>query len=465
MQLGRLRALAAAAAGTLAWAGTAHAAVTDFATSFEATDPPPTWISTAERASGVTGPLPTGIPGNVTDTVVAVRASGENAGGGEVKENLVDGSPEPSGSCSRETGWVEFELAQPVAVVHYALTSANDARRARPARLDAPGLAGRQSWTDLDTQVGQTFGAALPDQGVSLRQPDRLSPLPAGHHAQRRRRPRCSWPSCSCRTASTAPPPAGRHAQPARHGPARRLHRQAGAGFTGLKALQYARQAHRRRPRLLVQQGLRRRHRGRAGDRAVVPDLPGLHPRTTCATRAPTSRSTWPSPTAPTSATWARRPARRAAQPARARAPRRRSTPTSGTKTAADRQGRRAARPSTGSSSATTAPPGRRRSAAGSTTSRSPAAPPGPRRVAPVRLRRHHAAAPTPAAASRAATTSATAVPHGFNFWTPGHQRRLAELDLRVPPGQQRREPARRCRRSPRATSPARGWATGRPSR
>ena len=46
-----------------------------------------------------------------------------------------------------------------------------------------------------------------------------------------------------------------------------------------------------------------------------------------------------------------------------------------------------------------------------------------------------------------------------------GDERRLAELALRVPPRQQRGRTCRRCRRSPPATSRARGWATGRRSR
>src|SRR5215207_8240859 len=123
--------LTAVVVGCLAIAAPAQAhhprATVDFASSFEAGDAQPTWTNTAERASGVTGPKPSGIPGNVTDTVVAVTASGENTGGGEVKENLVDGSENTKWLVFERSGWVAVELAQPVAVVKYALTSANDA--------------------------------------------------------------------------------------------------------------------------------------------------------------------------------------------------------------------------------------------------------------------------------------------------------------------------------------------------
>ena len=57
----------------------------EFASSFEAGEPAPDWLNTVDtgpdgkkRASGVDGGYSTGIPGNVTDHVTEVRASGEN---------------------------------------------------------------------------------------------------------------------------------------------------------------------------------------------------------------------------------------------------------------------------------------------------------------------------------------------------------------------------------------------------
>jgi hypothetical protein len=142
----------------LAPAGAARAATSDFSSSFEASDAQPTRTNTAERASGVTGPKPTGIPGNVTDTAVAVTASGENTDGGEVKENLVDGSPNTKWLVFENTGWVAVQLAQPATVVRYALTSANDAPGRDPQDWTLEGSQDGSSWTVLDTQTGQSFG-------------------------------------------------------------------------------------------------------------------------------------------------------------------------------------------------------------------------------------------------------------------------------------------------------------------
>src|SRR4051794_32421732 len=146
----------AAAAGPSA----AAAAPGDFSSSFEPSDPQPAWVDSVDgdRSSGVTGPTRSdGIPGNQTDKVTAVRASGENTGGGEVKENLVDGSPQTKWLVFEPTGWVEFDFSEPFAAVDYALTSANDAAGRDPKDWTLSGSDDGTTWTKLDTQSGQDF--------------------------------------------------------------------------------------------------------------------------------------------------------------------------------------------------------------------------------------------------------------------------------------------------------------------
>ena len=125
------------------------AADREFASSFEAGDPAPDWLSTVDtgpdgtpRASGVDGGYSTGIPGNVNDHVTEVRASGENAGAGEVKENLADGESGTKWLTFQPTGWAEFDLDKPVEVRTYALTSANDAAARGGRRGGPPGAGG-----------------------------------------------------------------------------------------------------------------------------------------------------------------------------------------------------------------------------------------------------------------------------------------------------------------------------------
>ncbi|MBC9713136.1 glycoside hydrolase family 92 protein [Streptomyces sp. TRM66268-LWL] len=142
----------------------APAADTAFRSSFEDDQAPVDWRNTPEtgpdgkkKASGVDGAFSSGIPGNVTDRVTEVRASGENAGSGEVKENLVDLEPTSKWLTFAPTGWAEFDLDEPVKVVTYALTSANDAAGRDPKDWKLQGSADGKEWTTLDTRSGESF--------------------------------------------------------------------------------------------------------------------------------------------------------------------------------------------------------------------------------------------------------------------------------------------------------------------
>lgn len=135
----------------------------DFYTSFEQGQPQPNWENTVEvdaegneRMSGVTGDPPTGIPGNVTDQVVEVRASGENPPN-EAKESVVDGNTGTKWLVFESTAWVEVRLEAPVAVVHYALTSADDEPERDPRDWVLQGSVDGETWTTLDTRTDADF--------------------------------------------------------------------------------------------------------------------------------------------------------------------------------------------------------------------------------------------------------------------------------------------------------------------
>ncbi|MFC4498318.1 MULTISPECIES: GH92 family glycosyl hydrolase [Streptomyces] len=150
-----------------------------FASSFEADQPAPAWVSTVEttpgggkRASGVDGGYATGgLPGDVTDRVTDVRASAENTASGEVKENLVDGEPSSKWLTFAPTGWVEFDLAQPAAVTAYALTSANDFAERDPADWTLQGSADGTTWTTVDTRSGESFAERFQTRTYTLAAP------------------------------------------------------------------------------------------------------------------------------------------------------------------------------------------------------------------------------------------------------------------------------------------------------
>ncbi|MFD9094833.1 GH92 family glycosyl hydrolase [Streptomyces collinus] len=156
----------------------AAAADREFASSFEAGNPAPDWLNTVDtgadggkRASGVDGGYSTGIPGNVTDHVTEVRASGENSGAGEVKENLADGEPGTKWLTFQPTGWVEFDLDKPVKLVTYALTSANDYDERDPRDWTLQGSTDGKDWKTLDSRSGESFAERFQTRSYDLAEP------------------------------------------------------------------------------------------------------------------------------------------------------------------------------------------------------------------------------------------------------------------------------------------------------
>ncbi|MEH0473484.1 GH92 family glycosyl hydrolase [Streptomyces sp. B21-097] len=149
-----------------------------FASSFEAGERAPDWVSTVEsapgggkRASGVDGGYGGGLPGDVTDRVTDVRASADNAAGGEVAENLVDGEASTKWLAFAADGWVEFDLDRPARIRAYALTSANDFTERDPADWVLSGSADGATWTALDSRHGEAFTERLQTRAYSLATP------------------------------------------------------------------------------------------------------------------------------------------------------------------------------------------------------------------------------------------------------------------------------------------------------
>ena len=111
MYLRRIAALLVAA-GTFIAVPAARAA--DFSTSFEASDPAPTWTNTSEESVGVSGTKP-GLPGSVMDKIVAVTANGENPPN-EIAVNLKDGDVNTKWLSFTSTGWAAYRLSAPTVV-------------------------------------------------------------------------------------------------------------------------------------------------------------------------------------------------------------------------------------------------------------------------------------------------------------------------------------------------------------
>ncbi|NMO49927.1 ATP-binding protein [Actinoplanes sp. TBRC 11911] len=169
---GALLLVSAGLAVTPATANASPAPPGDFTSSFESADPQPA-ASTAEvdtKGNPVQGNLTgsrLGLPGSVLDQVSAVTASAENAPN-EVAVNLKDIDSSTKWLTFSTTGWVTYQLAAPVKVVKYSLTSANDAPGRDPKDFTIQGSNDGSQWTDLDRRTGQSFGGRFATNNYSF---------------------------------------------------------------------------------------------------------------------------------------------------------------------------------------------------------------------------------------------------------------------------------------------------------
>ncbi|NBE56597.1 GH92 family glycosyl hydrolase [Streptomyces boluensis] len=219
----------------------------EFSSSFEAGQPAPTWTDTVDttpdgkkKTSGVDGAFSSGIPGNVTDRVSEVRASDENAGSGEVKENLIDGESSSKWLAFAKTAWVEYDLSEAIKVKKYALTSANDHAERDPKDWTLKGSADGKEWKTLDSRSGETF-----DKRLQVKSYDFANDTAYAHYrleigANNGAEDATQLADLQISDGSTGGP-APENMQSAVHrGPSGSPTAKAGAGFTGKRALRYA---------------------------------------------------------------------------------------------------------------------------------------------------------------------------------------------------------------------------------
>ena len=90
------------------------------------------------------------------EKVVESAVNGENPPN-ETKDKLFDGKNDTKWLARTPTGWVTMKLDKPVAVVNYALTSANDSSGRDPKDWKLQGSQDGETWTTLDTRTGETF--------------------------------------------------------------------------------------------------------------------------------------------------------------------------------------------------------------------------------------------------------------------------------------------------------------------
>ena len=185
------------------------------------------------------GPEAVGLAGNFLDKQVEVTANGENQPGREVKENLFDGDVQSKWLVRDRTAWVEFKLPAPLAAVQYALTSANDARERDPRDWRLQGSQDGKSWTTLDARADQSFGKRQQTQEYPLdnRTPYRHYRLEITRNAGA---PNLQLAEVQLGQGGSPPAPPADMVTAIGKGPASAPAARPGVGFTGKGALQYA---------------------------------------------------------------------------------------------------------------------------------------------------------------------------------------------------------------------------------
>ena len=152
-------ALAVALAGTLAGvtAPAAHAAGGGtFSSSFETTDPAATTNVAYGAPSNVTSSV--FAPGSVLPSLTAATASSEN-GSSENAPKAADGDSNTKWLAQATTAWLRYQLSSAKVANAYLMTSANDSEDRDPKSWQVQGSNDGSAWTTLDTQTNQDFPA------------------------------------------------------------------------------------------------------------------------------------------------------------------------------------------------------------------------------------------------------------------------------------------------------------------
>ena len=223
----------------------ARAAEPSFASSFEPDDPQPTWSDTVDtgpdgqpRSAGVDGNVATGMPGSLRGRVVAIAANAQ-PNSNEGVNNLNDGDAQTKWLVDTPTSWAQYTLDQPAEVLKYTLTSANDAPERDPSDWQLQGSADGETWTTVDQRAGETFGARFQTKTYEVANPQAfvvwrltITGHPSGDLTQL-----ADWELAGEETSN---PDEDTMQSRLGAGPASSPTAKAGVGYSGLRAFQIA---------------------------------------------------------------------------------------------------------------------------------------------------------------------------------------------------------------------------------
>ncbi|WP_354570271.1 GH92 family glycosyl hydrolase [Glaciihabitans sp. UYNi722] len=136
-------------------AGSANAATPTFLSSFESGDPQPQASTPYGTQVNVTGKIP---PGSLSAYVTGVTASAENPPG-EAATKLLDNNSNTKWLAFVTTATIVYQFGTPVVATDYAMTSANDSPERDPKNFTVEGSNDGSTWIPIDSQTNQVFTA------------------------------------------------------------------------------------------------------------------------------------------------------------------------------------------------------------------------------------------------------------------------------------------------------------------
>ncbi|MET8043592.1 GH92 family glycosyl hydrolase [Micromonospora sp. NPDC005215] len=227
----------------LANAAAAPATPGSFGSSFESADPQPAASTVEVGANGkpvqanLSGKVTT-LPGSLLGQVDTVTASAEHPPN-EIAANLTDDDPSTKWLVFASNGWVTYQLTKPATVVRYSLTAANDAPTRDPRDFVVQGSNDGRTWTDLDKRAGETFSGRYATKTYSFTNPSAYGyyRLNVTANSGDSLVQLADW---NISDGSNVRPPATPMVSEATTGPNGGYTTKPDAGFTGLAALRYA---------------------------------------------------------------------------------------------------------------------------------------------------------------------------------------------------------------------------------
>jgi predicted alpha-1,2-mannosidase len=215
-----------------------------FSTSFESGQPQPAADTAETRGgkpwlSGVTAGTVPVVAGSLNGKIAKVTANSDNPPN-ETAPKAADEDPSTKWLTFAKTGWLEYQLTGDQTVRKYALTSANDFPTRDPKDWQLQGSEDGQSWTTVDTEKGQTFANRFTSHVYTVADPGAYTYYRLNITANNGEPGSTQLADLILSDGSAPATPTPGMTTEVGSGPSSGPNVKANVGFTGLKALEYA---------------------------------------------------------------------------------------------------------------------------------------------------------------------------------------------------------------------------------